>query len=65
MLLTEIRRDCYWYRRRCGLRAGCMALTELQCEINGTCSFYEKDETFKTRTKGFDTADWTEPERNL
>lgn len=45
----DLKLTCYWWLNKGKHRTGCGVLNTLQCEQNGTCSFYETEEQHRAR----------------
>lgn len=44
---------CVWFKKKIGIKNGCYTMTELQCEKNGKCSFYETPDEYESRQANF------------
>ena len=47
--MNEVKCDCHWWLHKGMSPEGCGALSNLQCKLNGKCSFYETEEQYKAR----------------
>lgn len=52
--MSQIKEDCYWYKHKMRGQRGCGVLNRLQCNFNGTCSFYETEAEYEARQQAFD-----------